>query len=879
MNTQTRCANPRRAALVRDHGSLNGIDYLEVLDADAPTEDMRQRILELHLFKPAALTRDNIRFEGGVRVVPIRLESDPEVDVADNTLIRLTVVERGDFSTYTLRLVRGEDDASPPDDFDPQLSAIDFGFKIECLSDLDCRSARECPLETLPPPLIDYLAKDYAGFRRLILDRLSVTMPEWLERSPADMMVMLAEVLAYAADHLSYMQDAVTSEMYLDTARLRSSVHRHTRLLDYPLHEGVNARLWAAFHTAADLILPRGLPVLTRVEEEDLAPETPRLLPVETVELAVNAGAQVFELMADTPVLAANNQMAFYAWGDENCCLPRGATRATLVDPDAPQQRLLLRPGDVLIFEEVTTAAGPASRDHRHAVRLTSVVPEAEPAVLVTEAALALLQADGLTAPQIDALRGIGLAHSAAPIRKPDFDAEVEAALGAAAALRLAPRLLRRLPALYRTPQTAVVDPLTGIQVVEIAWQPDDALPFPLCLSTTEGGQYVENITVALGNVAAADHGRTLPPEPLPPLPADGPYRPVLAGGPLVYAAPFDAQDTAARAFAATDPRAALPAVSLFDVDGQVWWPQADLLASDRFAPEFVVELEDDGRAALRFGGEDNAQAPEDGMTAVYRVGGGTAGNIGADRLYHVVQLSLDLGALQSVRNPLPGAGGLPPEPLSKAKLYAPFAFRRQERAVTAGDYAEMAQRHPDVQRAQGTRRWTGSWYTQFVTVDRHGGRAVSPAFEVELRRFLERYRMAGFDLEVDAPRFVPLDIEMDVCVRPGSFAGGVHAALLRTFGAQDLHGGKRGFFHPDNFTFGQPVYLSRIVAAAMAVPGVDWVQVTRFQRWGQDTDDYLDEGVLVLGRLEVARLDNDPSLPENGRIVFNVRERREVAP
>jgi hypothetical protein len=142
----------------------------------------------------------------------------------------------------------------------------------------------------------------------------------------------------------------------------------------------------------------------------------------------------------------------------------------------------------------------------------------------------------------------------------------------------------------------------------------------------------------------------------------------------------------------------------------------------------------------------------------------------------------------------------------------------------------------------------------------------------------MERYRMVGFDLEVDAPRFVPLEIAMDVCVRAGVLAGDVHAALLRAFSAGEVRG-ERGFFHPDNYTFGQPVYLSRIVSAAMGVPGVDWVRVTRFRRWGQAGSDARDTGVLAMARLEVARLDNDPSVPENGQMVFSVRERKEGTP
>jgi hypothetical protein len=38
---------------------------------------------------------------------------------------------------------------------------------------------------------------------------------------------------------------------------------------------------------------------------------------------------------------------------------------------------------------------------------------------------------------------------------------------------------------------------------------------------------------------------------------------------------------------------------------------------------------------------------------------------------------------------------------------------------------------------------------------------AVDDEFETELRAHSSRYRMAGYDLEVDGPRFVPLDVAL----------------------------------------------------------------------------------------------------------------------
>ncbi len=794
MTTQYVCRDRRRrdlvAAATDGNGQpfLNGIDFLEVSAAD-------QRTLVVHFIQalpgqgggvPAGppLTPGNFHIEGGARIVDVRVET---VAATAGRVITLTTNQAGDFSIYTLRLVTSPVIDDVPASFDPLLSSVDFSFKIHCESDFDCGPRDECPPLSVPTPYISYLAKDYASFRQLALDRLAAIMPDWRERNQADLGVTLVELLAYVGDQLSYFQDAVATEAYLGTARRRASVRRHARLVDYFMHDGANARAWLVFETQAD----RG---------NAAAPAIPASTRVAAAATAVDGGAIVFETLHPLVTLrVARSAMAFYTWGDMRCCLPKGSTRATL---EGAKALLGLAKGDVLVLEEVLGAESGLPEDadptHRHAVRLAEE-----------------------------------------PIER--------------------------------------VDPLTGTVLTDIAWHGEDALPFPLCLNEfDDGAGGVKRAATARGNVVLADHGATVRSEVpgadlRPAIVEEGrPYRPLLKGTGLTHAAPYDharAQAESVMAALRGAMRAVLPAITLRG-EGETWRPHRDLLGSDRFAPDFVVEMDDDGGTRLRFGDDLLGRRPSPGTSfnATYRVGNGRAGNVGAESL---TQLLPPLGGVR-VRNPMPAEGGVDPEPSREVKLYAPQAFRRQERAVTEADYAEVAQRHPEVQRAAATRRWTGSWYTMFVTVDRRGGRPVDPAFEDAMREFLESFRMAGYDLEIDSPRYVSLDIALTVCLKPHVSRAVVKQALLDAFSNRDLPDGSRGFFHPDNLTFGRPVYLSQVIARAMDVPGVQSVMsVDRFQRYGEDPHGEIDEGFVPLHRLEIARLDNDPSLQEHGRLAF----------
>ncbi|TYB39680.1 putative baseplate assembly protein [Micromonospora sp. AP08] len=835
-------AEVRRAA-VAAKPQLNAVDWLEVADlvpgelppaqqaeyASMPPGPQRdqllwQRKLTVHFVNPltathqAALSATGVVISGGERIPA------PSVSVLGTGLesVTLRTSAAGDTSRYRLEVVRSAIDRRAPAGFDPLLNGMDFTFKVSCPSDLDCRHGGVCLSASPTQPRLDYLAKDYATFRRLILDRLSLINPDWSIRSPADLGMALVELFAYVGDRLSYAQDAVATEAYLGTARLRRSVRRHARLVDYSMHDGCNARTWVQVRVNADTtVASANLRFLTRLPD---LPE--RIAPGTRDESAAEAGAaQWFEpviaeldpsiAVPELTFAAAHDEMWVYDWAFPDYALAPGSTEATL-EGHFPQ----LSAGDVLVFAQahspVTGLAADADPTLRHAVRLTAV-----------EA----------------------------------FDGP-----------------------------NHLTDPLTDVEITRVFWTEADALPFGLCVAAAgdipAGRPPVTRGTAAWGNVILADHGRTVREEKLGSVTGRR-FCPTLAHGPLTQAATVRVRrenrghvrlrfDSTAPAYAALDvqPATARPQLwphSTLDGDTTDWTAVPDLLDSGAESPEVVAEVEVDGTCRLRFGayGHGRSPRPAEAFTATYRHGNGAAGNIGADSLGHVVTTD---GRVTGVRNPLPARGGTEPETIEQARRRAPEAFRAQRRAVTPADYERVALESPAVQRAAATLRWTGSWHTVFLTVDPAGENTVDRSFEEALLGYVEPFRLAGHDLEVDGPRFVALELELEVCVAAEYFRSDVRKRLAAALSATDNGDGTRGHFHPDAFSFGQPVYLSPILAAARAVPGVDSVQATVFRRLGSTSGVALAEGRLTLSRLEVARLESSPDFPEHGvlRIVLN---------
>jgi hypothetical protein len=820
------CDARRRSALLQPaFAAWSGIDYVELFPG-ATTADPTTIVVTLVRampMPPADLTIANFRLTGGTRHPAPPLEPGVGIAPGGGMAATYTLTIAGghptDYSLYRLALVAGPGSDAPPPFIDPRLAAVDLDFKLACARDGDCApdcgDAAALPAEDAS---FDYRTRDWPAFRQAMLDRLTTLVPGFRGDDPLDLTVTLVEMLATEADRLSYRLDWIGTEAFLPTARSRTSVARHARLVGYRPGEGVSARCFVQFGFTPGGVQPDGMvlaastPLLLR--QDGLDPKRP--IAASAWPDRIPNATLVFETVAPLRLWAWRNAIGFHTWSDDACRLARGATAATLIDL-SPQPDAALKPGDLLLLREIRAPengrAADAAPAHRHVVRLTEV--------------------------------------------------------------------------------KAVGDPLApGVKLVDVAWAAEDALPFDLILQARPDGATSAAATLvcadAVANIVVADHGMSLPPVPAlglmpaasealrpqldpPAPPAAGPWRPVLDRRDVARVLPqHDATLPAARQLAA-DAAGVLPALAILDAFS-LWKARADLLASDGFDRGFVVEAGIGGRVELRFGDDIHGLAPSPGSSFAVqgRFGSGLAGNIGSDALGHTVLPDPQAVVGLTVTNPLPARSGADPEPIAAVRLNAPFAFRRQDRAVTPDDYVAAARRHPEVSAALAIPRWTGAFRTMLVYVDRLGGRVADRAFLGDVAGFLEHFRLMGIDVAVRAAVPVPLDIELFVCALPGALRGMVGARVRDALQPRRADGAP-GFFDPDRFSFGAPLRLSALIAAVMAVEGVQSVEVMTFQRFGRAAAGELDSGVIQAFGAEVLELADDSSFPERGRLRIRV--------
>ena len=734
------------------------------------------------------LNPNSYTLAGGQRLFPhvlqARLHNPPGTppDLLDRRIL-LQLNQTGDFSIYTLSV-------SGPD-IDPFFASRKLRFRLACDDPFDCRPP--ATPETAEPELqvvIDYLAKDYSSFRQALLDFIPTRLPDWTERSEADIGIMLLELFAATADTLSYMQDRVANEAFLSSATQRRSVAGHLDLIGYEMDQGAAAHTWLKF-------------VVNQVQT--LTPEAG--LRVSNRPLRDSEPVIVFETNGRLTLRPEHNEMPVFNWGNQKCCLPKTALSATLLGEFSH-----LQIGDYILLDD--------QQGHRDVVRL---------------------------------------------IAKPEI-AEL--------------------------PSTSPPRKLTVIQ-----WSIATPLQHELCADKIVASA---NLMVATHGETVQDTLRQLTPEELVELnlelaarrPDQFPRERLrLPNAPLAFldnetVALFQALPTDQKTSSNFLTRESTSKSTLsLDVAGKTWSERRSLLDSGPDDQVFRLEIDDQGEATVVFGDGVFGQRPDETTTviATYRVGGGAAGNVAAETLIKPRPLpGKSVSWLVDVTNPLPATGGRDLESRDHARRIAPAIFQKPLVAVTEADYRAAALefthggRKP-IQNAKANFRWTGSWLTLTLAIDPRGSEGSIDQLRGPLLDYLDARRLAGYDLEIIGALYVPVDLALEFCLKPGFIPADVQQAIEVALSDAELPGGNKGLFHPDNFSFGDYVYVSRIFAAVMAVPGVESAQITRLAKLhaafpDRDTKRNLLQGFLAVGADQIVRLDNDRNFPENGTLFIRAK-------
>lgn len=756
----------RLSALLDPASGRNGIDYVELIDAAPPR-------LRVHFHTSVALSALPItaRIDGGDRIRSVPLAPIAAADWAADAQGRPTLMLHpqiaGDFSTYTLTLQSAR--------IDPRFATSPVSFKVFCPSPFDCAPEQgECPPDAVTAPAIDYLAKDFASFRRLLLDDSAQRYPGWVERSEADIGVMLAEALSALGDELSYQQDRVAADLNFTTAVSRQALVAHARLVDYEPAPARSAR------TELLLSVSAGTTTIAAGARIDGVDGDGQRIGFEIGDGLNGAGSYAVDARWNWPLVP-------WWWDEDEQCLPRGAT-TLWIEGDAHA----LAPGVRLLIQ--TDLPGESIRQ---IVTLTGVAADADP----------------------------------------------------------------------------LFPPGTGTPLTRLDWGPEDALVRDRDLASTRLGG---NLVPATQGVGVAEQFAI----PLAPLTApDATLAIARAGadGAIVHRLPLG---SAPLAWVSGAPAPEIT-VDQSDPAPRGWSHTRTLLDSDRLDADFALDQEKwravsfagdgtpthwepdgDAGATIRFGDGVFGLPPEPGavFTVRYRVGAGARGNLPADAINEPVAT----GAITTARNPMPSWGGADEESALQVRRFAPQAFRaRPLRAVRTEDYAAAARELDWVQDAGARLRWTGSWHSVFTAVDPEGGFDLGAAHHRELAQLIDRRRLAGVEAFVPLPRFVSIDLLIDICVKASARRDDVERR------ARARLSGPGGFFFADRFTFGTPLYRARLEAAVAGVAGVKGVLDLRYRRRAALNSYQPLPATLALGTGEILRVDNDPDWPERGTITI----------
>ncbi|MFI5301620.1 MAG: baseplate J/gp47 family protein [Polyangiales bacterium] len=192
---------------------------------------------------------------------------------------------------------------------------------------------------------------------------------------------------------------------------------------------------------------------------------------------------------------------------------------------------------------------------------------------------------------------------------------------------------------------------------------------------------------------------------------------------------------------------------------------------------DFMVLVDQNDRATLRFGSGVNGAPPTGTIVVRYKTGGGVVGNVDPGRLVVVEGSFADAHGRPArvlVTNQDRAEGGTERQTVAAAKLLAPVSLRALTRSVAREDFEIHARRLPGVARAlmlTSNEDPTIPENSGILFIIPTGGGLPTPALKnVVLTQVTETYPCTlTFQVVVQDPIYRPLDISTRVFLRPGA--------------------------------------------------------------------------------------------------------------
>jgi hypothetical protein len=661
--------------------------------------------------------------------------------------------------------------------------------------------------------------------------------------------IMLIELFSYIADELSYFQDRVANEAFLRTAKARSSVSNHLSLIDYRMQNGLAANAFIKVKvkkSAKSALIPAGFQISTYPERGARREES--------------TDAIIFETLQDQLVDFCYNRIKVEEINNDD----NNNNFSSIMNPSAILRGRLpeLKKGQyILLFEEAPIAAAPSAKPAETAA---AGATQEEPAV-----------EDCLTAEEEQ--------------EEEEEDRHT--------------KVIMRQKIVKLAEDSKIITYKGNSNTTLITWEKSSGYP--------KVAYGLNGSVFCCANIIKASHGRTIRSEILKQKDQEvSKFLFTLKEAPLTFIS--DASSSSSM-----EPRSTLKVW----VDGEPWEETDSLLKCGTLDQKFSISIDEDGYATILFGdGKFGLKPQDDSLIEVeYRVGSGSVGNVGKDTLTqfnsnnNLQQNSRAVGqeVIDSVTNPLPATGGIDIETMDDAKIAGPKSLKALERAVTLKDYEDLVMREfeNEITNARARPVYTGSWDTIFVSVDLKGevrkNGVDQPRLFDRIRKYLDRVKMIGYEVQIEEAKYVPIEIGITVYLQKYFDSEVLRDRIRSSLSSKDnnIVDGINGLFHPDNFTFGDPVYASNIYEVLKNAPEVKYGIITTFRKRhieeavnskdmieslsssssppfpspeiviaqrDEETKRNLELGYIPINNNEIITIDNDPSHPENGTLILN---------